>query len=271
MRRAGRDRHRRRRHRTPRRRATRPRRRRRRRAVGGDGPTTGGGVGRFGVHGNLRSRAWHPRPDDQRSTARREGDVLTSLGNVRSRSGRTGQLGGNMSADTAVAPLTLDATAAPRRRITGWLVMVGVVIMLAGAAVRLRPGRHLRRAAGHPARLHGRHDAQTEIVTSWVTLGALVGALVAGILADRLGRTPDDPRRRRPVHGRRRRRGVRAGTGRPRGRPVRSSASASAWRRWPRRSTPRRWRPPTSAAASCRPTSSPSRSASSSPTSSTTC
>ena len=38
-----------------------------------------------------------------------------------------------------------------------------------------------------------------EVVTSWVTLGALVGALLAGGLADRLGR------RRGPSRGRRRR------------------------------------------------------------------
>jgi SP family galactose:H+ symporter-like MFS transporter len=95
-----------------------------------------------------------------------------------------------MSADTAVAPGTPDATTTPpRRRMTGWLVMVGVVVMLAGLLFGYDQGV----IAGA---LHGIQQDFTvgttlsEIITSWVTLGALAGALAAGVLADRYGRRP---------------------------------------------------------------------------------
>ena len=87
---------------------------------------------------------------------------------------------------------TLDAPAVapppPKQRGVGkWLVGVGAVIMLAGLLFGYDQGV----IAGA---LHGMQEefdlstTMTEVITSWVTLGALFGALIAGILADRLGR-----------------------------------------------------------------------------------
>jgi sugar porter (SP) family MFS transporter len=78
-----------------------------------------------------------------------------------------------------------DEATAPR--MTRWLMMVAVVIMLAGLLFGYDQGVISGALVGIDKDFSVSTLA-TEIITSWVTLGALVGALVAGILADRIGR-----------------------------------------------------------------------------------
>lgn len=74
-----------------------------------------------------------------------------------------------------------------RRRLTPWMIGVGGVTFLAGLLFGYDQGV----ISGALPLLQKDLDLSTlesEIVTSWVTLGALVGALVAGGTADRIGR-----------------------------------------------------------------------------------
>ncbi|MBV8462942.1 MAG: sugar porter family MFS transporter [Acidimicrobiales bacterium] len=79
---------------------------------------------------------------------------------------------------------------APRpaaRRIRPALIGVGVVIMLAGALFGYDQGV----ISGALTGIQKQFNVGTlllEVITSWVTLGAMAGALVAGAAADRLGR-----------------------------------------------------------------------------------
>ena len=87
---------------------------------------------------------------------------------------------------TSNSPMTSGSTTT-KRRMSPWLVLVGVVIMLAGVLFGYDQGV----IAGALQGIENTFNASTtltEIITSWVTLGALFGALVAGALADRLGR-----------------------------------------------------------------------------------
>lgn len=74
-----------------------------------------------------------------------------------------------------------------KRRLTPWMLGVGAVTFLAGLLFGYDQGV----ISGALPLLQADLDLSTlesEIVTSWVTLGALVGALVAGGTADRIGR-----------------------------------------------------------------------------------
>jgi sugar porter (SP) family MFS transporter len=80
-----------------------------------------------------------------------------------------------------------ESRPAERRRITPWLLGVGVVTFLAGLLFGYDQGVISGALPLLQADL-GLSTIESEIVTSWVTLGALFGALVAGATADRIGR-----------------------------------------------------------------------------------
>jgi len=85
----------------------------------------------------------------------------------------------------AARPLSPDATEGGR--ITKWLVGIAAVVMLAGLLFGYDQGIIAGALAGIKSDFHP-STFVIEIITSWVTLGALAGALVAGTLADRFGR-----------------------------------------------------------------------------------
>ncbi|MBJ7458844.1 MAG: sugar porter family MFS transporter [Thermoleophilaceae bacterium] len=76
-----------------------------------------------------------------------------------------------------------------QRGITKWMVLVGAVIAVAGILFGYDQGVIAGALLGIGKDFKVGTTA-TEIITSWVTLGALVGALVAGVMADKIGRRP---------------------------------------------------------------------------------
>jgi predicted MFS family arabinose efflux permease len=87
----------------------------------------------------------------------------------------------------AAGTTNLTGSSSPKQRITKWLIFVGAVVMLAGLLFGYDQGV----IGGALAGIEKTFNPSTtvvEIITSWVTLGALFGALVAGTMAERLGR-----------------------------------------------------------------------------------
>lgn len=92
-----------------------------------------------------------------------------------------------MSADGATEVGTRAPGGRPYRHLSRYLLAVGLVVMLAGLLFGYDQGvisgaLHGIKKSFHPS------TVVVEIITSWVTLGAMVGALAAGWMADRLGR-----------------------------------------------------------------------------------
>ena len=77
--------------------------------------------------------------------------------------------------------------ASRKRRITPWLIGVATVTFLAGLLFGYDQGVISGALPLIVADL-GLSTLESEIVTSWVTLGALFGALLAGFTADKIGR-----------------------------------------------------------------------------------
>src|SRR5215467_1940566 len=85
---------------------------------------------------------------------------------------------------------TATETAQPKLifgRFRFWLFMVGLVVILTGLLFGYDQGVISGALPFITTAFHLSTTLQ-EVVTSWVTLGALVGALLAGGLADRIGR-----------------------------------------------------------------------------------
>jgi sugar porter (SP) family MFS transporter len=74
-----------------------------------------------------------------------------------------------------------------KRRLTPWMIGVGVVTFLAGLLFGYDQGV-ISGALPLLVRDLDLSTLESEVITSWVTLGALFGALVAGGTADRIGR-----------------------------------------------------------------------------------
>lgn len=84
--------------------------------------------------------------------------------------------------------MTIEQRARGRpARVSPWLVFVGAVVMLAGLLFGYDQGVIGGALSGIEDTFHP-STFVVEIITSWVTLGALFGALIAGDMTERIGR-----------------------------------------------------------------------------------
>jgi sugar porter (SP) family MFS transporter len=87
----------------------------------------------------------------------------------------------------AASSAPASAAKATKAGFTRWLAGIAAVVMLSGLLFGYDQGIIAGALGGIESDFHP-STLVIEIITSWVTLGALVGALVAGTLADRIGR-----------------------------------------------------------------------------------
>lgn len=87
--------------------------------------------------------------------------------------------------DDVTTPTPTTPTKKPKVGV--WLLLVGAVIMLSGLLFGYDQGV-IAGALDGIQHSFGASTTMIQIITSWVTLGALAGALVAGAMADKLGR-----------------------------------------------------------------------------------
>jgi sugar porter (SP) family MFS transporter len=92
--------------------------------------------------------------------------------------------GGAMTASVTSVDVNGDR---PRHGVSRYLLAIGAVVMLAGLLFGYDQGVISGALDGIKKSFHP-STFVIEIITSWVTLGAMVGALVAGALTERLGR-----------------------------------------------------------------------------------
>ncbi len=87
--------------------------------------------------------------------------------------------------DDVTTPTPTTPTKKPKVGV--WLLLVGAVIMLSGLLFGYDQGV-IAGALDGIQHSFGASTTMIQIITSWVTLGALAGALVAGAMSDKLGR-----------------------------------------------------------------------------------
>jgi len=92
-----------------------------------------------------------------------------------------------MASPAITAPASRTKPAAPTQPMTPWLFVVLIVVLFAGGLFGYDQGVISGALAGIKSTF-SLSLLMIQVVTSWVTLGALVGSLIAGELGDRLGR-----------------------------------------------------------------------------------